>query len=128
MRCPSLTVVIALSSLSVIACERRREIPAVGDASTTGASAPRGEQRMEPAVDAGVEPRVAAEQPPPPVPERTRADERLRARERALARAPLTIVQAADRDRNLGVVPEAPARIELDAGGCEVGIEIKRAP
>lgn len=131
MRYSRSVMMIALCAALAIACERRRDIPAVGDASTTAAEAPRGERVLEPAHDAGGEP-VA---PPPetarpatPEPGAPAVDERQRARERRLERATLTIVQAGDRDRNLGIVAATPARIEVDAGACEVGIEIKPAP
>ena len=124
-------VVLALCAGLAGACQPRRDVPAVGDASTTAATEPllpRVERALEPAEDAGVEQpvapdtrRAAPEQPPPP-------DEQQRARERRLERATLTIVQARDRDRNLGIVAATPARIEVDAGACEVGIEIKHAP
>lgn len=136
MKHRSILVVFVLCSAAAIACEHRREIPAVGDASTTAATAPapRGERALEPTADAAVaEPappsaeRAPAEPAPPPE-ERARADERQRRLERSVQRAPLTIVQARDRDRNLGIVPAAPTRVEVDGGACEVGIEIKRAP
>ena len=124
-------VVLALCAGLALACQPRRDIPVVGDASTTAATEPlpRGERPLEPAEDAGVEQAVppdtrrAAPEPPRPV-----VPERQRARERRLERATLTVVQAGDRDRNLGIVAPTPARIEVDAGACEVGIEIKHAP
>jgi hypothetical protein len=120
------------------ACERRAPAPAVGDASTTSAAAPTGEQTLEPAAvdagatatatttrtpepaasDAGVattaQPPAAAEQPRPSwVPEN----------------ATLTIVRSVDRDRNLGIAlpPPVPA-LTVDAGSCDVGIEVRSKP
>jgi len=132
MRDPDFVFAVTLGVALLSGCERRRESPAVGDASTTGATAvpraPRGERELEPSADAGAEETVDGGVATRPAPERKPADERRRARERALERAPLTIVQAGDRDRNLGIAPAAPARIEIDGGACTVGIEIKHAP
>jgi hypothetical protein len=118
------------AAVAAIGCERRRDIPAVGDASTTAATepAPRGERPLEPAADAGEQAAIPEPLGPAPGPRPVAEDDRQRARERRLERATLTIVQAADRDRNLGIVTAAPSRIEVDAGSCEVGIEIKRGP
>ena len=124
-------VVAVVAVVAGVACDRRGDIPAVGDASTTAATQPasRGERPLEPVDDADAgETTAAVPEPIGPAPEqRTATDERQRARERRLERATLTIVQASDRDRNLGIVTAAPASVEVDGGSCDIGIEIKRA-
>ena len=130
MRYSASIVVLALCAGLAVACQPRRDVPLVGDASTTAATEPlpRGERALEPAEDGGAEQPVAPPDTRRAAPEPPAPDERQRARERRLERATLTIVQAGDRDRNLGIVAATPARIEVDAGACEVGIEIKPAP
>ena len=80
----------------------------------------RGEQPLEPArTDAG---RIG--EPPPAVTTGPDAG-----RPSWVPRdAPLTIVTAGDRDRNLGIVPPVERTIAVDAGGVEIGIQIRPRP
>ena len=124
---------IGLSGGALLACERRG--PTVGaDASTMSATTVVEEQAIEPAVDAGSE----AKEPPSSAP--TKVEKGARGaksepgeKERRPSWVPgdaaLTIVQAGDRDRNLGIpAPRAPASLAIDAGGVEVDIAVHPKP
>ncbi len=118
---------IGLFGGALIACERRG--PAVGaDASTMSATVVE-EQAIEPAVDAaGFE----AKEPPSSAPVKTETTETT-GKERRPSWVPsdaaLTIVQAADRDRNLGIpAPRAPASLAIDAGSVELDIAVRPKP
>jgi hypothetical protein len=108
------TVALGLFCGALCACERRG--PTVGDASTTSATSP-GEQAIELGADAG----VTAEAPKPAV------DAGAGRPSWVPKDASLTIVQAGDRDRNLGIVAPltAPLSVAVDAGSCEVGIQVR---
>ena len=141
-RVPSTAAFVAACAAfaAVAACERR-PIPVVGDAATTSASPLAREQAVGDAAttsalvpveeqlvvreqvlerreDAGVLPAPVAAGVDAGLPRWVPRD------------APLTIVPAFDRDRNLGITtsPAPPQRLTVDAGGVEVEIEIRRPP
>jgi hypothetical protein len=140
-------VAIGLWCGVVIACERRTASPVVGDASTTSAATPAGEQAIERTPAAG--PPAAA-----PAPAERVGDAGGAATPPSTANAPsaasapgaagtspdggrpswvprdatLTVVRSVDRDRNLGVVAAEPSVVTIDAGNCDVGIEVRRKP
>ena len=89
------------------------------------------EQAIEPAVDAGSEAKV----PPSSAPAETEKVEKPEKAEKERrpswvpGDAALTIVQAADRDRNLGIpAPRAPASLAVDAGSVELDIAVRPKP
>lgn len=117
---------IGLFGGAVLACERRG--PAVSaDASTMSATVVE-EQAIEPAVDAGSEAKV----PPSSAPAKTEKPEKAEKERRPSwvpGDAALTIVQAVDRDRNLGIpAPRAPTSLAIDAGSVELDIAVRPKP
>ncbi|OJY20415.1 MAG: hypothetical protein BGO98_38255 [Myxococcales bacterium 68-20] len=120
---------IGLFGGALIACERRG--PAVGaDASTMSATVVE-EQAISPTVDAGSE----VKEPPTSAPVKTETTETTETTEKERrpswvpSDASLTIVQAADRDRNLGIpAPRAPASLAIDAGSVELDIAVRPKP
>lgn len=119
---------LCLSMLA--ACARRQDT--AGDASTTGTGVlTSGEQQLEPA-DAGVTAEPALSGPSPsPQSQPPQAAAPDAARPQWVPRDPsFSIIGAGDRDKNLGLapLPPPPAEIAIDAGGCEVGIEIRTRP
>lgn len=100
--------------------------PAMGDASTTSTTS--SEQTLEPIADGGAAVEVLLPKPPPEATPQVSAAADAGLPSWVPKDATLSIISASDHDRNLGIVTSPPTAVTVDAGSCEVGIQLRTKP